>query len=54
MTLHFTESALPKVHNDVIVGMDKDEVTAPTLLDLWAVFATIHHATLPNRLSIYP
>ena len=45
-----TESALLKVHNDIIISMDKGEVTALTLLDLSAVFDTITHATLTNIL----
>ena len=48
---HFTESALLKVHNDIIISMDKGEVTALTLLDLSAAFDTIGHATLTDRLS---
>ena len=48
---HSTESALLKVHNDIIISMDKGEVTAPTLLDLSAAFDTIDHATLTDRLS---
>ena len=44
--------ALPtKVHNDIIISMDKGEVTALTLLDLSAAFDTIDHATLTDRLS---
>ena len=43
---HSTESALLKVHNDIIISMDKGEVTALTLLDLSAAFDTIDHATL--------
>ena len=35
-----------KVHNDIIINMDKGEVTALTLLDLSAAFKTIGHATL--------
>ena len=45
------ESALLKVHNDIIISMDQGEATAPTLLDLSAVFYTIDHATLTNKLS---
>ena len=41
-----TESALLKVHNDIIIRMHKGEVTALTLLDLSAAFDTIDHATL--------
>ena len=47
---HSTESALLKVHNDII-SMDKGEVTALTLLDLSAAFDIIDHATLTDRLS---
>ena len=48
---HSTESAPLKVHNDITISMDKGEVTALTLLDPSAVFDTIDHATLTNRLS---
>ena len=48
---HSTESALLKVHNDIIISMDKGEVTALTLLDLSAAFDTIDHTTLTDRLS---
>ena len=48
---HSTESALLEVHNDIIISMDKGEVTALTLLDFSAVFDTIDHATLTNRIS---
>ena len=48
---HSTESALLKVHIDIIISMDKGEVTALTLLDLSAAFDTIDHATLTDRLS---
>ena len=47
---HSTESALLEVYNDVIITMDKGEVTALTLLDLSATFATIDHATLTDGL----
>ena len=48
---HCTESALLKVHSDIIISMDKGEVTALTLLDLSVAFDTIDHATLPNIFS---
>ena len=48
---HSTESALLKVHNNIIISMDKGEVTALALLDLSAAFDTIDHATLTDRLS---
>ena len=38
---HSTESALLKVHNDIIISMDKCKVTALTFLDLSAAFDTI-------------
>ena len=48
---HSTVSALLKVHNNIIISLDKGEVTALTLLDLSAAFGTIDHATLTDRLS---
>ena len=48
MKHHSTESALLKVHNDIIISMDKGKVTALTLLDLSGAF---DHATLTDRLS---
>ena len=51
MKHHSTESALLKVHNDIIISMDQGEVTVPTLLDLSAAFDTIDHPTLTNTLS---
>ena len=46
---HSTESALLKVHNDIILSMDKGKVKALTLLDLSAAFHTIDHATLTDN-----
>ena len=48
---HSTESALLNVNNDIIISMDKGEVTALTLLELSVTFDTIDHATLTDRLS---
>ena len=48
---HSTESALLKVHNDIIISMDKGEVMALTLLDLSAAFDTIDHAIITDRIS---
>ena len=48
---HSTESALLKVENDVLLNMEKDRVTALTLLDLSAAFDTIDHLTLISRLT---
>ena len=39
---HSTKSALPKVHNDIIISMDKGEITALTLLDLSAALTMPH------------
>ena len=47
---HSTETALLKIHNDIICNMDNGKVTALTLLDLSASFDTIDHATLLERL----
>ena len=47
---HSTETALLKIHNDIICNMDNGKVTALTLLDLSAAFDTIDHAILLERL----
>ena len=48
---HSTETALLRIHNDVLMAMDKGKVTALTLLDLSAAFDTIDHQILVNRLE---
>ena len=45
-----TETALLKIHNDIICNRDNGKVTALTLLDLSAAFDTIDHSTLVERL----
>ena len=47
---HSTETAVLKIHNDIICNMDNGKVTALTLLDLSAAFDTIDHSTLLERL----
>ena len=46
---HSTETALLKIHNDIICNMDNGKVTALTLLYLSAAFDTIDHANLLER-----
>ena len=48
---HSTESALLNIHNDILLNMAKRSVTALTLLDLSAVFDTIDHTILLDRLN---
>ena len=48
---HSTETALLKIHNDILASMDAGKVTALTLLDLSAAFDTIDHTILLSRLD---
>ena len=50
---HSTETALLKIHNDIICNMDNGKVTVLTLLDLSAAFDTMDHATLLEGLHGY-
>ena len=50
---HSTETALLKIHNDIICNMDNGKVTALTLLDLSAAFDTIDHSTLLERMYVH-
>ena len=48
---HSTETALLKIHSDILASMDAGKVTALTLLDLSAAFDTIDHTILLSRLD---
>ena len=48
---HSTETALLKIHNDILSSMDDGRVTALTMLDLSAAFDTIDHTILLSRLG---
>src|ERR1700722_12547913 len=48
---HSTETALLRVQNDILIGIDKKEVTLLVLLDLSAAFDTVDHTILLNRLQ---
>ena len=48
---HSTETALLKIHNNILSSMDDGRVTALTLLDLSAAFDMIDQTTLLRRLD---
>lgn len=48
---HSTESALLRVHNDVLRAIDEDKCVILLLLDLSAAFDTVDHKILLERLS---
>ena len=50
-SFHSTESALLKVHNDIMRAMDQQNITILLLLDLSAAFDTIDHKILLSRME---
>ena len=49
---HSTETAVLKVMTDILRVLDTGNLAVLTLLDLWAAFDTVDHATLLRRLSV--
>ena len=49
---HSTETALLKVHNDILLNMDSQRVTLLVLLDLSSAFDTVDHEVLLRGLQI--
>ena len=48
---HSTETALVKVHKDILASMDNQEITFLILLDLSAAFDTINHSLMMDILE---
>lgn len=48
---HSTETAILKVHNDIMLALDSKRQTLLTLLDLSAAFDTIDHSILIKRMQ---
>ena len=47
---HSTETALVRIHNDLLLSIDSRRSVLLVLLDLTAAFDTLDHTTLLNRL----
>ena len=48
---HSTETAILKIHNDIIEGLDASKCTVLSSLDLSAAFDTVDHTICIRRLS---
>ena len=48
---HSTETALVKVHNDILTSMDREEITFIILIDLSAALDTINHSLMIDILK---
>jgi hypothetical protein len=49
---HSTETALLKVHNDILINMNNQKVTLLILLDLSSAFDTMDHQVLLRHLQV--
>ena len=50
-TNHSTETALTRIHNDILWALDRDEAVLLVSLDLSAAFNTIDYKILLSRLE---
>ena len=51
--VHSTETAIIKIHNDIVNGIDKDQCTILASLDLSAAFDTVDHDIFIGRMHAY-